>query len=67
MRIFVMLMVAAIVVAIGYGVKTALVSGTVSASRISATVAPNTMSPHDIHLNYKDMEILPVHEANNAN
>jgi hypothetical protein len=65
MRMFVMLVVAAVVVAIGYGVKTALVSGT--ASTIGATVAANAMSPHDIHLNYKDKEILPVHETNNAN
>lgn len=67
MRMFVMLAVAAMLVAIGYGVKTTLVSGTVSPSMISARAVPNTLSPHDIHLNYKGMEALPVHETKDAN
>ncbi len=31
-----------------------------------ATVA-STLSPHEIHLNYKGMKNLPVHDSTNAN
>jgi hypothetical protein len=66
MRMFVVLAAVAMVVAIGYVVKTTLVSGTVSPAMIGAA-ASNTLSPHEIHLNYKGMESLPVHETKDAN
>jgi hypothetical protein len=56
-----MVLVAAIVAVTGYWVKTAFTSTTV------ATATANTLSPHEIHLNYKGMESLPVHEIKDAN
>ena len=57
----VMVLVAAIVAVTGYWVKTAFTSTTV------ATATANTLSPHEIHLNYKGMESLPVPEIKDAN
>jgi hypothetical protein len=64
MRIFVMLAAIAAVVVIGYGVSTAFFTRSHPVS--SAEVVSNTMSPHEIHLNYKAMEKLPVHDVKDA-
>jgi hypothetical protein len=34
---------------------------------LSEAVVSNTMAPHEIHLNYKEMEKLPVHDVKDAN
>jgi hypothetical protein len=64
MRIFMIFAVTAIVVAIGYE------AGHAYFVRLrpvpSAALVSNTMSPHDIHLNYKGMEKLPVHDVKDA-
>jgi hypothetical protein len=63
MRIFTIFAVAAIVVAIGYGAGHAYFAR----SRPTSSVAvSSTMSPHDIHLNYKAMKELPVHDVKDA-
>jgi|HubBroStandDraft_1064217.scaffolds.fasta_scaffold4424152_1 hypothetical protein len=64
MRIFMMFAVAAFVVAIGYGAGRAYFARSHSVS--SAAVVSSTLSPHDIHLNYKGMEKLPVHDVKDA-
>jgi hypothetical protein len=61
MRTFILLAVAIVLVAIGY------VSSRIfwpSNTVVFATI--KTMSPHEIHLNYKGMNDLPVHDSSNA-
>jgi flagellar basal body-associated protein FliL len=65
MRIFVLLAAVATVVVIGYGVSTAFFARSSTVS--SDTAAPNTLSPHEIHVNYQGMEKLPVHDVKDAN
>jgi hypothetical protein len=62
MRILVMPAIIAAVVLIGYGVSTHYLTQPVS----TAAVVSNTMSPHEIHLDYKGMEKLPVHDVKDA-
>jgi hypothetical protein len=62
MRILIMLAIVAVVVLIGYGVSTQYFTQPVS----TAAAVWNTMSPHDIHLNYKRMKELPVHDVKDA-
>ncbi len=62
MRILIMLAIVAAVVLIGYGVSTRYLTQPVS----TAAAVSNTMSPHDIHLNYKRMRELPVHDVKDA-
>jgi hypothetical protein len=64
MRIFIMFAIAAIVMAIGYEAGHAYFARSHSVS--SATAASGTLAPHDIHLNYKGMEKLPVHDVKDA-
>jgi hypothetical protein len=64
MRIFMIFAVAAIVVAIGYGAGHAYFARSRPVS--SAAAVSGTMSPHDIHLNYKAMKELPVHDVKDA-
>lgn len=62
MRILAMLATIALVVVIGYGV------GVHFFTRSPAFSAPvNTLAPHEIHLNYKEIEKLPVHDVKDAN
>jgi hypothetical protein len=61
MRMFMIFASAAVVVAIGYEVGHAYFARSHAVS--SAAV---TMSPHDIHLNYKRMKELPVHDVKDA-
>ena len=67
MRTFVMLavVVAITIVVIGYGLGTGFFAGS-SAPSTSSQAAANTLSPHEIHMNYKDMEKLPVHDVKDA-
>jgi methionine-rich copper-binding protein CopC len=65
MRIFIMIAIAATVVAIGYEAGHAYFTRSRPVS--SAAAVANTMSPHDVHLNYKGMEELPVHDVKDAN
>jgi CRP-like cAMP-binding protein len=66
MRVTIAFVIAA--VALGYVAK----STVLPASRVTGlltTIAPaaTTISPHEIHLNYKAMKELPVHDSTNAN
>jgi hypothetical protein len=56
MRMLIMLAAAVVIVAIGFGVKAIYIPGSVN------VVAATTLSPHEIHLNYKGMKELPIHE-----
>jgi hypothetical protein len=67
MRMFIVFAVAIAIVATGYAVRSAIYqSPTVARLLTVAAPAANTMSPHEIHLNYKGMKDLPVHDSNNA-
>jgi hypothetical protein len=61
MRMFIFFGIAVVIVALGFGVKTAFIPG--SPTKEMATA--NTLSPHEIHVNYQGMEELPVHEVKN--
>jgi hypothetical protein len=64
MRLLTMIAAAIVVIAIGYMIKTSVFpSSTVTV----AAPAAGTLSPHEIHLNYKAMKSLPVHDSTNAN
>ena len=54
MRIFMIFAITAIVVAIGYEAGHAYFARSHAVSSVAAV--PSTMSPHDIHLNYKRMK-----------
>src|ERR1700722_10239969 len=64
MRIFMIFAVAAIVVAIGYGAGHAYFAR--SRPVASTAAVSNTLSPHEIHLIYKAMKTLPVHDVKDA-
>jgi hypothetical protein len=63
MRMFIVLAAAVAVVAIV--VKTVFIpaTSTHSGSISEAMATSNTLSPHEIHLNYQNMKELPVHEV----
>jgi flagellar basal body-associated protein FliL len=64
MRMFIMLAVAVVIVAIGFGVKTVFFGRSVDqAGLITKAMATQTLSPHEIHLNYKGLKELPVNEV----
>jgi hypothetical protein len=60
MRMFIVFAVAAVIVAIVFGMKSVFIAGP------GALATSVTLSPHEIHLNYKNMKELPIHEGNNA-
>jgi hypothetical protein len=65
MRVFFVLTVAVGAGAIGFALKSAFAPG-VSAPTDSvnrSVAASTTLWPHEIHLNYKDIKELPVHEV----
>jgi hypothetical protein len=64
MRIFMMLVAAAMLVAVGYEAGHAFFARSHSVS--SAAPASSTLAPHEIHLNYRAMEKLPVHDVKDA-
>src|SRR3984957_14346225 len=62
MRLFVAFVIVA--VALGYMVKSTTAPSSAVASLLTVTVPASTsMSPHEIHLNYKAMKDLPVHDS----
>lgn len=65
MRMRLMLAVAVAIVAIGYGMKTFFNGRSVdhTGSIAEAITTSKTLSPHEIHLNYRAMKELPVHEV----
>jgi hypothetical protein len=65
MRPLIMIAATVLVIAIGYTVKTAIFPSATVYS-LAATTAPTTLSPHEIHLNYKGIKDLPVHDSTNA-
>jgi hypothetical protein len=67
MRLFIAITVAAVVIAIGYTVKTTMFPSSTAASLLTIAAPAATLSPHEIHLNYKGMKDLPVHDSTNAN
>jgi hypothetical protein len=65
MRVFIAFVIVA--VALGYVAKsTTSPSPTMATLLTAATPAATTLSPHEIHLNYKAMKELPVHDSTNA-
>jgi hypothetical protein len=66
MRMFIVLAVAVAIVAIGFGMKAVFVRGS-SGLMTGAMTTSNTLSPHEIHLNYEGMKELPVHEIKDPN
>jgi hypothetical protein len=65
MRVFIAFVIAA--VALGYVAKSTAFSSSTMASLLTVAAPAATMSPHEIHLNYKAMKDLPVHDSTNAN
>jgi hypothetical protein len=66
MRVFIAFVIVA--VALGYVAKsTTFPSSTMASLLTAAAPAATTLSPHEIHLNYKAMKDLPVHDSTNAN
>jgi hypothetical protein len=63
MRLDIIIAAAVFVIAIAYTVRTTIFS---SSTVTVAAPAATTLSPHEIHLNYKH-EALPVHDSTNAN
>jgi hypothetical protein len=64
MRMIIVLAIAVAVVAIGFGVKAVFIPGSSAdpASITRAMATSTTLWPHRIHLDYKRMKDLPVHE-----
>jgi hypothetical protein len=66
MRVFIAFVIVA--VALGFVTKsTRFPSSTMWSLLTAAAPAATTLSPHEIHLNYKAMKDLPVHDSANAN
>jgi hypothetical protein len=67
MRVFIAFVIVA--VAFGYVAKSNTFPSSTMASLLTAAApgATTTLSPHEIHLNYKAMKDLPVHDSTNAN
>jgi flagellar basal body-associated protein FliL len=65
MRMFIILAVTVAIVAIGFGVKAAFTgrSADHAGSMTKPMTSSKTISPHEIHLNYKAMKELPVNEV----
>jgi hypothetical protein len=57
MRMYIMIAMAIVIAAIAFEARSTLFHGRLN------TAALNTLSPHEIHLNYKSMKELPVHEV----
>jgi hypothetical protein len=64
MRVFIAFVIVAI--ALGYVAKSTTSPSVASLLTVTAPAA-TTLSPHEIHLNYKAMRDLPVHDSTNAN
>jgi hypothetical protein len=55
-----------VAIALGYVAKSTTSPSVASLLTVTAPAA-TTLSPHEIHLNYKAMRDLPVHDSTNAN
>jgi hypothetical protein len=64
MRVFIAFVIVA--VALGYVFKSTTFPHSTVASLLTAATPATTLSPHEIHLNYKSMKDLPVHDSTNA-
>jgi hypothetical protein len=64
MRVFIAFVVVA--VALGYVFKSTTSPSSTIASLLTTAAPASTLSPHEIHLNYKGMKDLPVHDSTNA-
>ena len=58
MRMLIALAIAVVIMAIGFGARTIFASRSVDTQATSAT-----LSPHQMHLDYKGMKELPVREV----
>jgi flagellar basal body-associated protein FliL len=67
MRRFILLAIAIVVLVLGYAVRTTMFPSSTPASLLTAATPAATLSPHEIHLNYKGIRDLPVHDSTNAN
>ena len=67
MRKFVALAITILVVLVGYAVKTTVFPSSTAANLLTVATPGATLAPHEIHLNYKGMKDLPVHDSTNAN
>jgi hypothetical protein len=65
MRLITVFTVAVAAFALGFGFKAVFAPGSSAIPEsINGTVATsNTLSPHEIHVNYRTMKELPVHEV----
>jgi hypothetical protein len=65
MRVYIMIATAVAVVAIVFGAKTVFTGRSVehTGSITKAMETSKTLSPHEMHLNYKVMKELPVNEV----
>jgi hypothetical protein len=68
MRMLIMFVAAVVIIGMSFAIGTALirVSSIAPTPAASATSAAATLSPHEIHLNYKRMKELPVHDVKDA-
>jgi hypothetical protein len=66
MRLFIPVVAAVVIFAVGYTIKAKMFPSSTSLMTAASPVA-TTLSPHEIHLNYKGMKDLPVHDSTNAN
>jgi hypothetical protein len=66
MRLVIMIAATVVVVAIGYTIKATMFRSATANLLTVASPAATTLSPYEIHLNYKRMKDLPVHESTNA-
>jgi len=63
----VILTTAVVIVGISYAVGTAFIRlSSPAPAPASAAEAANTLSPHEIHLNYRRVKELPVHDVKDA-
>jgi hypothetical protein len=65
---YILLAAAVGIIGVSYAVGSALIraSSTAPIPAGSASAAAVTLSPHEIHLNYKRMKELPVHDVKDA-
>jgi hypothetical protein len=60
MRMYIVIAMAIVIAAIAFEARSSLFHGRVNTAAFATS---NTLSPHEIHLNYKSMKELPVHEV----
>ena len=60
MRMYIVIAMAIVIAAIAFEARSSLFHGRVNTAAFATS---NTLSPHEIHLNYKGMKELPVNEV----